>query len=616
MATEPKAVKTYAPVPNQKIEEAAKVEEPRLNSLLMKDKNILSTCISGGITHNYFQVESQKNLFAIIARYWDKYGALLTRQAFESVVNQNFSEEMAAKLRTEFDATYSEIVAADDFGLLRSNLVGRYMQRQAFATLQKNYDLLLNSVSGQQKLVENLQSEINQIKAPNTNTFNRTVSLDQMLKETVLPEIRDRQLHPEKYWGVMSGFAPLDSTYHGFVKGRYLVFLAMEGGGKTTMMFNVARNMVVRDSNVAYVTIESNAKDTSTRILTIHAAVNYNRILAGGNDNENGLSPYIMEELEKAGKDLIEGAGSKFHWIQVLQGTTATEILERVNRKRAYTDIDVLFLDYIDVVGKETSHPGRSDLELADVSEKFQSWGRENNILVVTAQQLKSETGKRLYDKMDKSSELRVGVSETSGSKKIAGAADYMFTILIDQETNDRVWLWSTKARQGKSAKRFCLSYDSDSGRIENMPDADGYQQLEDRIKTKISKKDRKSTYADPRNGVKRGERTSTQDAWDAAEEKAKKRDEEKLAETAQQKPPETPQTPPDLAPKPESAQKPSEAVQKPPEVARDAHATQDATKPTDAPQGDINDRNKSLLNNEKPVVDDSFASDTSAEIF
>jgi hypothetical protein len=281
----------------------------------------------------------------------------------------------------------------------------------------------------------------------------------------------------------MSGFDCLDRVYHGFVKGRYMVILAMENGGKTTFMFNMARNMVMQENNIVYVTIEAPATETSMRFLTIHAAVNYNRIMAGGKDNETGLPDFIYEELKKSGEDLITGAGTKFHWIQVLQNTPAKQILGMIERKMSFTDIDAVFLDYLDVVGKDVRYPNRPDLDLAAVSEAFQSWGREHNILIVTAQQLKTEKGKQLYDKKEDASEMRVGVSDTSGSKKIAGAADYMLSLLIDLEAKNRLYVWATKARQGKSAMRWVLSLDMDSGRLEDIPGESGYEALAERVK-------------------------------------------------------------------------------------------------------------------------------------
>ena len=299
--------------------------------------------------------------------------------------------------------------------------------------------------------------------------------------------------NPEKFWGLMSGFKCLDSVYFGFLRGKYIVFLASEGGGKTTFMLNLARNMAILGYNVAYITIESDAKQTTTRLLTIHAAVNYNRISSGGKSNETGLSDWIMEELEKASKDLEEGPGCRFHWIQVLQGTSRKEILDMVNRKRSYVPIDAIFIDYLDVVGKESNTPNRPDLDLANVSEGFQAWGRENNILVATAQQMKSDKVREIFNKSDESAEMKIGVGDISGSKKISGSADYMFGLVIDQETKDRLYVWSTKARQGRSGEHYTLSFDPNSGRLEDLPDAGGYNEVAAAVKAMMDKSNKKS---------------------------------------------------------------------------------------------------------------------------
>ena len=610
------------PVPNQQLEEAAKREEPRMVSLILKDKDLLDEIVSSGITYNYFQTPIQRNIFTIAARYFDKYGTLLTRQAFESIAVENFSDEQAAKLRTEFDATFSEIVSANDFGFLKENLIGRQVQKQAFHVIQKYYDSLLKKTTGQRKLVESLQNEIAQIKLSGGDSFSKIVSLSDMLRDVVMPEIDDRRLNPEKYWGLMSGFKALDNVYHGFVRGRYMVLLAMEGGGKTTMMFNIARNMAVMGYNIVYVTIESNAKDTSTRLLTIHAAVNYNRIIAGGENSEFGLSKFIMEELTKAGKDLIEGPGTRFHWVQALQDTKAKEIFSLINRKRAYTDIDAVFVDYLDVVGRDVSYPNRPDLEVADVSAKLQSWGRENNVLMFTAQQLKTETGKKLYDKPEKASELRIGVSDTSGSKKIAGAADYIFSILIDQSTMDRIWVWSTKARQGASAKRWCLSYDPESGRIKDIPGEDDYEEVEEKVRAKIRLKSVSPPLPPFPKQETEKKLTETENKPLAAQIPSKNASEEEKQPLGELKPP---------LEVVEPSKTTIPAPQKPPGVVEPNTPVETPIKPPDAPQPILEPPkelekitpaqpvpvNEFIIETIQPALNEGFAGDTdSAEIF
>jgi hypothetical protein len=262
-----------------------------------------------------------------------------------------------------------------------------------------------------------------------------------------------------------------------------MVIVAMQGGGKTTFLYNIALNMATAGNNVVIVTVESNMKDASTRMLTAKSDVNYNRIIAGGKDPETGLSDFIIGELEANAKELAETAGDRIHLIQVLQNTPRKVIQDMIEKKMAYTKIDVVIVDYLDEVEKEATYNNRPDLDLAAVSSGFQAWGRERDILLITAQQMKNEKVKSLYDKVSQSAEFRVGTADISGTMKIGSAADYVFALLVDQESMNRIYVWSTKARLGKSQKRWTLSYDPDSGHIDNLPEDSTYDDMQAQMK-------------------------------------------------------------------------------------------------------------------------------------
>lgn len=158
---------TIPPVPNARIEELAKREEARFNSLLLKHKDLLSDCIASGITHQFFQESLQSQIFSVIARYYDKNGSLLTYQAFESIVLQHCKDEEGVRFRSEYDSVYAEHVSPDDYKALKDNLMSRYLQRRAFHKVQNAFNDLLNATEGQKGIVENFQKDIASIRTGN-----------------------------------------------------------------------------------------------------------------------------------------------------------------------------------------------------------------------------------------------------------------------------------------------------------------------------------------------------------------------------------------------------------------------------------------------------------------
>lgn len=470
-------------IQNEKLQDLSKAQETRLNSLLLKDKDCMKQLMMNGISYRYFSDRNQQQLFQTIARFYDNNEALLRRDSFVEIVEGNFKEEdKIAKYRTLYDNVFAVTVVPDEFQHLFDGLVGRHLQRQAFGILGNYYEKLLYATSGQITLVEEFQHEVADIHRPLEDQYSRVVTLNKVLVEEVMPEILGRRENPEAYYGIPSGFDCLDEIYNGFRRGKYMVLSAMEGGGKTTVMLNMALNQVKHPKKyrVAYVTIEANASETSKRILTIHSAVSMRHISKGGS-SEDGISDYILRELKKAKEEIVQ-FGDQLHWIQVLQQTPWSRIELMLNRKLAYTDLDVIYVDYLDEIGREVSYPGRPDLELANVSAKVQNFGKKYDVLAVTAQQMKTDKVRELQKKKDAGEDFTFGTGDLSGSKKITAAADYVFGLLIDKTSRDRIHWLNAKARHDESDLRFTLSIDTHSGRIEDLPETFEFEEELQRV--------------------------------------------------------------------------------------------------------------------------------------
>lgn len=476
-------------VPNQRLSEIAAREETLFVSLILKDKDLMTDAVESGLSPHSFQNEIPRKLFKLAAEHFDRFdGQLLTRPAMESVLSTTSTPEEAAFMQSQYDSVYAEYIKAPEYKMLRENVEARFVQRQAYAACQSFTERLLTATSDQKAIVSEFQNAVGEITTfGDMASFIQTSSLHDEL-DRLWTEIEDRRDHPERYLGIRSGYKAIDDDYNGFVKRRYMVITATEGGGKTTMMMNFARNFAVRGSNVVYVTIESGNRDIACRVLTIHSSVSYNRITKGGDKLENGLCPHIMDELRVAKDDLKAGAGNRFHLIQVLEHTPLDVIFRRINRRKAYAPIDVVFVDYLQVIGREKSFGERVDQEIAYVSGKLRAWGRANNVLTITANQIKSSKSAKLQEAKTDDPDLMITKSDTSGTKEIAGAADYMFGVFIPM-SKDRLVLYSTKTRMGRDTQKYVLNYDPESGRVESSGELGDADQIAEELRDKAKRK-------------------------------------------------------------------------------------------------------------------------------
>jgi len=471
--------------PNERVVALARVEEPRIVSLALKDKDVLTMLIDSGVTFDQFFHPDMSALFQITARYYDEHGGLMTRQAFHSLLLRGAAEETVARMRSLYDQTYAEVTSRDDVPALIRGFQDRYVQASTYAVLTRYHDLLLHAVSGQREMVAAIQRDISEVTMPRDASFNRLYALEEVLRDKVMPEIYERRDNPAKFRGMLTGWGCVDDDFHGFQKGRYMIITATEGGGKSTFMYNMARRFAMRGNYVVYITIESNAQQVTERLLTIHSNVNQNRIAEGGSDQTKGLPPSIIAALERARDDIVSkasGFGKYFHVAQALEGTSRKALCRMVDRHRSYAPVDIVFVDYLQVIAPDKNFPTRPDKEIANVSDGLRGWGRQNNYFVVTAQQIKTDKSKKLQeaggDDIDK---VVITKADTSGSKELVGAADHMLSILV-LPTRDKIRVGNMKNRFGADHKTYDLSFDPNSGRIDNLPDADRYSKVASQV--------------------------------------------------------------------------------------------------------------------------------------
>ena len=203
-----------------------------------------------------------------------------------------------------------------------------------------------------------------------------------------------------------------------------------------------------------------------------HCHIALNRIWAGGTDEESGLSENVMKLLRNEMDELIQKKIAERLYLVPCQYHTPWSVLEKeIDEIRNGSEkIDAIFVDYLNVIGRDKSFEGRYDLELDYLFNTIQNYGKKHKIAMFTAQQLKTDKVRELQKKATTIQDFRVGTGDISGTKGIAANADYIFSILIDPATTSTICLYNIKARVNPSMERFMLAYDRQSGRIREQP--------------------------------------------------------------------------------------------------------------------------------------------------
>lgn len=467
-------------LPNEDAMRLAEKEEPRFLNILLKDKDSLSNAISFGIKPTetgrpgHFLFSKNNFLFTLIYKNYEKYKTILTRSAMDSIIDQQegITEEDRASAKTYWDKTWNRHdVSLEDYAILRDHINERYILWQFFEKWKMG-EQIIKASSDYVTLVKDYIRGFSSIDNIEGDPYSRVMSISDGMAEA-LKFIEHRREHPEDTDSIRTYIKGLDKIFTGGLsRGSYCVISGMVCGGKTTLLMNIGFNMAKAGHNVVYVSLEKDAPLFFRRVLSLHAATNYNRIKNGGT-GAFGLSDYWYKRLKDAAKDLTDNIKPHYDCLQFVQGTKLTKILAEVDKIRAQKKIDVLIVDYLQVIGFESNHSTRPDLDLAEVHRRLQAYGKTYNILTFTALQLKASSSKEIRRKTDKATSevemdaISVNTEDYSGSQMIIADADHALGVFLNKDKPPtKMGINISKARDDISRVNTTLDFDGEIGRI------------------------------------------------------------------------------------------------------------------------------------------------------
>lgn len=472
-------------IKNESLKRQSLKEEPRFLKILLREKELLMDAMSCGFKggpDGHFWHDEPRFLFGIIQSYYAKYNEILTRTAMESVMDgishlgsKELNDEDRATARLYWDKVYYLDVGSEDYEMLKNNINCRYVQWQAFKIINEKLEELVKATNNQIDLVKSIQESFLKIDNMDPDPYSLTMGFEEGMNQS-LKYIEDRRENPENLPSVLTGLRAIDDIYHGFEYGTYTIISGMINGGKTTLMFNIGFNMAKAGYNVIYISLEKKAIQFFIRLLALHALVDYNRIKVGGK-TERGLNDENYFSLKEAAVDLIERIKPNFTIIQAAQGTKLSKLLgavenEKNRLKTKGQKIDVLIVDYLGVIGNETNHPSRPDLDDAYTSQRLQAYGRINNYVTISAVQLKTSSSKEIRNRSkkateDSESDVSVHTEDLAGSKMIIADADNGLSAVLNTDSPPtKMFVFGTKARDDEAKRTMVLDFDGKLGRV------------------------------------------------------------------------------------------------------------------------------------------------------
>lgn len=264
----------------------------------------------------------------------------------------------------------------------------------------------------------------------------------------------------EKSETVTSGYKEIDRVLSGgFTKGTFAIIAARPGMGKTVMMLNMAIEAAKQGAKVLFISIEMSLLQCFQRILCKIADVSTKKL-----QQPKQMRTEDWKALEKAGKEIVELYDNRF-WIDEVTSLTVPQLERRVQQYKKKHDIDLVFVDYAQIMLTKTGNEPEKQEDFAQISSALRRTAKSQNVAVVVGSQLNRKVEER-NDKRPIMADIRnSGAFEQDAAQILALYRDEVY----NKEKSEKpriIEVIFLKNRFGEAAKTLDFNYDLDKQAI------------------------------------------------------------------------------------------------------------------------------------------------------
>ncbi|MCF7791247.1 MAG: replicative DNA helicase [Victivallales bacterium] len=244
-------------------------------------------------------------------------------------------------------------------------------------TIEKCYDADMEHLSEILSEVENEIFEVRDVNAPIGTSPISDYIIDAV---EYLEKLHDKDLDAT---GINTGLPSLDNLIVGLKKQEMIVIAARPSIGKTSLALNIATNISTnKNLKTGFFSLEMSSEQLTRRMLCSLARV-----------SERDFYDKRFDEAEFGKKwSKITSAASELKkapfYIDPTPGLSINELRAKALRMKMKYDIDIIFIDYLQLMKAEVSRNDNRQVEVSKISVGIKSLAKELNIPVVVLAQL------------------------------------------------------------------------------------------------------------------------------------------------------------------------------------------------------------------------------------
>lgn len=190
--------------------------------------------------------------------------------------------------------------------------------------------------------------------------------------------------------GIMTGFPALDNITNGLQRTDFVLIAARPAVGKTSFAMNIVENAALLGGySCAVFSLEMPRVQIAQRMLCSVSEVSMERALKGKLDKDDWVK--LWKESARLTKAKI--------FIDDSSLITPAEILSKCRRLKAKHGLDLVMIDYIQLMSSGKRNNENRQSEIAEITRKLKIIAKEINIPVLALSQLSRSVEKRQNSK-------------------------------------------------------------------------------------------------------------------------------------------------------------------------------------------------------------------------
>lgn len=352
--------------------QALDLEEAVLGALMLEKDGIIT--VQEFLTADAFYSETHRIIFKAIEELSTELKPIDLLTVTEKLKQKH---QLKAIGGAGFLAKLTQKVASASNLEFHSTIVAqKYVQREL---IRASGEILNRSYDESEELADLLNFAEQEIFKVAEGHISKEVQNAHSIVSKTLSVIEEAMKKGGKINGVETGFSELDKLTLGWQPSDLIIIAARPSMGKTAFVLSMARNIAVNyNKGVAFFSLEMSATQLMTRLFVAESQLN-------GQDVRRGtLTPEQWSHLEKSVQALSEAP----LFIDDTPALPVTEFRSKVRKLKAQHDIQLVVIDYLQLMAGPKDTKGNREQEVAYISRTLKAVAKELNIPIIALSQL------------------------------------------------------------------------------------------------------------------------------------------------------------------------------------------------------------------------------------